>query len=375
MVGVKKDSKMKQNWQYKKLGEVCEIERGGSPRPINEYLTDSPDGLNWIKIGDAIEGNKYISRTKEKIKREGLRKTRYVHKGDFILSNSMSFGKPYILEIDGCIHDGWLVIHDTNNTFNKSFLYFLLGNPNMYKEFQRLAIGGVVNNLNSQLVRNVKVPVPPLSEQERIVAELDLLSGIIEKQKQQLKDLDTLSQSIFYSMFGDPISNEKNWEIKKIEEVSKIICGQDHKPVKDENGKYPIYGSGGFMGYASQYRCPENSVIIGRKGNINNPIFIDQKFWNIDTAFGVVSDNKFLNPMFFFYFCKNYDFTKHDVSVTIPSLRRTDILKIPIPIPPLSLQNQFAEKIEKIEKHKEAINKSIEETQKLFDYTMDKYFG
>ena len=115
---------MKEGWEVKKLGDVCIIERGGSPRPINAYLTDSADGINWIKIGDASEGSKYITSTKERIKPEGVKKSRMVHKGDFILSNSMSFGRPYILNIDGCIHDGWLVIHDKNNVFDKSYLYY-----------------------------------------------------------------------------------------------------------------------------------------------------------------------------------------------------------------------------------------------------------
>ena len=215
----------KQDWTYKKLGEICLIERGGSPRPIQQYLTDEDDGLNWIKIGDAVEGSKYITSTKEKIKPEGLKKTRFVHKGDFILSNSMSFGKPYILDIDGCIHDGWLVIRDNSDTFNKSFLYYMLSSPNMYQEFRKLAVGGVVNNLNSSIVRNVVVPVPPIAEQERIVAELDLLSGIIEKKKEQLKAYDQLAQSIFYSMFGDPIDNPKGWETKKLGEIAVVKTG------------------------------------------------------------------------------------------------------------------------------------------------------
>lgn len=151
---------MKEGWEIKKLGEVCVIERGGSPRPIQSYLTDDEDGVNWIKIGDATDGSKYITSTKEKIRPEGVKKSRFVHKGDFILSNSMSFGRPYILAIDGCIHDGWLVIHDKENAFDKSYLYYYLGSSSIYNEFKRLAVGGVVNNLNSELVRNVKVTIP-----------------------------------------------------------------------------------------------------------------------------------------------------------------------------------------------------------------------
>ena len=117
---------MKDKWSKKKLGEVCVIERGGSPRPIDAFLTDTEDGVNWIKIGDATSGSKYITSTKEKIKPEGVRKSRMVYKGDFILSNSMSFGRPYILGIDGCIHDGWLVLRDIKNTFTEYFSFFNL---------------------------------------------------------------------------------------------------------------------------------------------------------------------------------------------------------------------------------------------------------
>ena len=129
------------------------------------------------------------------------------------------------------------------------------------------------------------------------------------------------------------------------------------------------------MGRATQYRCPANSIIIGRKGNINNPILVTEPFWNVDTAFSVVPNTLSLSPLFFYYFCKNYDFRKHDVSVTIPSLRRIDIIKILIPLPPLSLQKQFAEKIEAIEKQKALTKQSIQETETLFNSRMDYYFG
>ena len=124
-------------WEVKKLGKVCLIERGGSPRPISAFITNDDNGVNWIKIGDAEDGSMYINSTKEKIKPEGVKKSRMVHKGDFILSNSMSFGKPYILGVDGCIHDGWLVIRDENNVFDKSFLYYYLGSSFIYNEFKR----------------------------------------------------------------------------------------------------------------------------------------------------------------------------------------------------------------------------------------------
>lgn len=182
-------------WEVKKLGEVCTIERGGSPRPIQAFLTNDENGINWIKIGDATEGGMYITSTKEKIKPEGVKKSRYVQKDDFLLSNSMSFGKPYILAIDGCIHDGWLVLRDKNKSFNKCYLYYLLGNSNTYCEFKRLAVGGVVNNLNSELVRGVKVSIPPLSLQQAFASKIEAIEKQKELIKQSIKEVETLFNS------------------------------------------------------------------------------------------------------------------------------------------------------------------------------------
>lgn len=125
----KKFRYIKNAWEQRKFSDLVQIERGGSPRPIDDFITDSPDGLNWVKIGDAPAQGNYITKTAEKIKPEGLSKTREVHPGDLILSNSMSFGKPYIMGIDGCIHDGWLLIRNTYKVFDLTFLCHLLGTP------------------------------------------------------------------------------------------------------------------------------------------------------------------------------------------------------------------------------------------------------
>ena len=141
------------------LGDICEIHRGGSPRPISKYITNDPDGLNWIKIGDA-DDTMFISKTAERIIPEGLNKTRKVFKGDLLLSNSMSFGHPYILNIDGCIHDGWLVLHFDHNRIHPIFLCKYLGLPSTYVEMSKLASGGVVLNLNSEIIKKLPVILP-----------------------------------------------------------------------------------------------------------------------------------------------------------------------------------------------------------------------
>ena len=163
----------------REFSDLVQIERGGSPRPIDDFITDSPDGLNWVKIGDAPAQGNYITKTAEKIKPEGLSKTREVHPGDLILSNSMSFGKPYIMGIDGCIHDGWLLIRNTYKVFDLTFLCHLLGTPQMIIQYKSLAAGSTVNNLNKELVGNTVVTIPTIKEQRVLGQYLETLDNLI----------------------------------------------------------------------------------------------------------------------------------------------------------------------------------------------------
>ena len=175
-----------ENWRWTKFCNICDIARGGSPRPIEKYITNDADGINWIKIGDTEKGGKYIYSTKEKIKREGISKSRYVKPGDFLLTNSMSFGRPYILKIDGCIHDGWLVINDNFRVFDQDFLYYLLSSNVMYQLLSIAAKGSTVKNLKSDTVKIVIMPVPPKNEQiliskkiESIFTQLDIIQEFL----------------------------------------------------------------------------------------------------------------------------------------------------------------------------------------------------
>ncbi|EPP5808469.1 restriction endonuclease subunit S [Vibrio vulnificus] len=167
-------------WEWAWLGNVCHIERGGSPRPIKSFLTDAPDGLNWIKIGDTDIGGKYITQTAEKIRPEGLTKTRMVYPGDFLLTNSMSFGRPYITKIEGCIHDGWLRISPPIS-LDKDYLYNLLSSPFIKQSFSQSAAGAVVMNLNADKVAETLIAIPPTEEQNRIVAKVDELMTLCDQ--------------------------------------------------------------------------------------------------------------------------------------------------------------------------------------------------
>ena len=167
-------------WPLVQIGSICIVERGASPRPIHNFITKEPDGVNWIKIGDAEIGSKYITHTKEKITPEGAAKSRQVKPGDFILSNSMSFGRPYIMAAEGCIHDGWLLLRDTSDQLDRDFLYYILGSKPVLDQFTRSATGGVVNNLNSEIVRGVQIPLPSLEVQKEIVAEIEGYQKVID---------------------------------------------------------------------------------------------------------------------------------------------------------------------------------------------------
>lgn len=181
-----------ENWVWIRLGNYTEIARGGSPRPIKNYLTSGKDGINWIKIGDTDKNGKYISKTAEKIIREGISKSRYVKKGSFLLSNSMSFGRPYILNIDGCIHDGWLVLSNYEKLLNCDYLYYVLSSPSLKRQFVHQADGAVVKNLNTVKVQKIVIPLPPLAEQRRIVARVDALMKEIDELEQTEKELEAI---------------------------------------------------------------------------------------------------------------------------------------------------------------------------------------
>ena len=188
-------------WEQRKLSELVEIERGGSPRPIERYITDDPCGLNWVKIGDAPELGRYITQTTEKIKPEGLAKTRQVYPGDLVLSNSMSFGRPYIMAIRGCIHDGWLLIRDAQKHFDPIFLCHMLGAPQMLNQYRMFAAGSTVNNLNKELVGKAIVSLPSKDEQREIGIVLDRLDSLITLHQRKLELLRNIKKSMLDKMF------------------------------------------------------------------------------------------------------------------------------------------------------------------------------
>ncbi|TRZ41670.1 restriction endonuclease subunit S [Robertkochia solimangrovi] len=188
LTGKKRFPGFEGDWKEVKLKEIFHIARGGSPRPIKSYITEDANGVNWIKIGDTKSTSKYIYSTQEKIKPSGVKKSLLVKPGDFILSNSMSFGRPYIMKTEGCIHDGWLLLR-LKGELSTDFMYYLLGSDNMANKFKSKAAGSTVKNLNIKLVETVKVKVPSFEEQNRIS---NILSNLDQELEYMIKSRDKL---------------------------------------------------------------------------------------------------------------------------------------------------------------------------------------
>jgi type I restriction enzyme S subunit len=210
---------VKVGWIEKSLGEICSISRGGSPRPIQAFLTSESDGINWVKISDATASGKYIYETAEKIKPSGAARSRMVKDGDFLLSNSMSFGRPYIMRTTGCVHDGWLVLSEYQESFNQDFLYHLLGSPQVFSQFDRLAAGSTVRNLNIELASKVIVPIPTLKEQRRLVTLLDeAFTDIATVKVNAEKNLQN-ARGLFVSRMQTLFDEDQSWERIQLEEL------------------------------------------------------------------------------------------------------------------------------------------------------------
>ena len=200
-----KHSNLPQDWEIKTLGEIFLLERGGSPRPIKEYLTTDSDGINWIKIGDTKNITKYITETEQKIKPEGKKYSRFVEIGDLILSNSMSFGKPYIMKTTGCIHDGWVVFKQSKKVIDEEFCYYVLSSSEIYAQFDKLATGSTVKNLNIERIKQIPIPLPPLETQKQIVEILDSKFAALENLEKEtnasLEKLQRLKSSLLNLAF------------------------------------------------------------------------------------------------------------------------------------------------------------------------------
>ena len=393
---------MSRQWTYKRIGEVCIVERGGSPRPIDDYITEEADGVNWIKIGDTTD-SMFITQTAQKIRPDGMKKSRYVLPGDFLLSNSMSFGRPYILKIDGCIHDGWLVLRDKDKLFDKRFLYYYLSAKPTYEKFKQMAVGGVVNNLNSEMVRKVEVPIPNQEEQAQIADLLDKINDIIILRKQQLQDLDVLIKARFVEMFGTVY--DERFPKCKLRELAHIKHGFafsgeffseiDNGIVLVTPGNFAI--GGGFQETKNRYFTSEypQEYVLHAGDLIVTMTDLSKKADTLGYGAIVPSTGKIylhnqriglfdkldqkLDPIFMRWFMQTSEYREEIVRTstgsTVHHTSPDRILDSIIFIPPIGEQIKFRQFAKQTDKSKIVVQQALEKAQLLFDSLMQQYFG
>lgn len=348
------------SWPQVKLESIFDIARGGSPRPIDDYITDADDGFNWISIKDASNSEKYIEKTKLKIKPEGLSKTRLVKPGDFLLTNSMSFGRPYIMKTIGCIHDGWLVLSGDPGKVDSDYFYHLLGSDLLKRRFSALAAGAVVKNLNIDLVKGVEVPLPPLPEQKRIAAILDKADAIRRKRQQAIQLADDFLRAVFLDVFGDSVTNPKGWEIKALKDISRIQIGPFGTQLHREDyiqGGIPLINPTHIVDgqiapksdltiaakkHASlpEYHLEVGDIIMGRRGEMGRCAVVGEreKGWLCGTGSlfirpiktGVFSD--YLNKLLSSEAIKCH-LESESQGATMPNLNKAIVGNIQVPVP------------------------------------------
>lgn len=253
-------------WKTFKLKDFADITRGGSPRPIDEYITNG-DGYNWLRIGDVPKDGKFITKVSAKIKPEGLSKTTLVHDGDFILSNSMSFGRPYIMKIDTCIHDGWLALRNLRKEMiDRNFLYYLLLTPQTQYKFSSLSAGSGVQNLKKETVKEIEVTIPSVSDQKRIVAILETWDECIEKLDAKIDIKKNIKTGLMQQLItgNGRIPNAiHEWRQIKLGDVGITYGGLSGKAKEDFGDGEP------FITYMNVYSNPainENDFSLVRIG-------------------------------------------------------------------------------------------------------------
>ncbi len=363
---------MKRNWEYKKLTDVCSIQYGYPFESGN--FTNEANGMPLIRIRDVKDGQ-------TETYYEGPYPAEYiVHKGEYLIGMDGEFNIAPWKSDDALLNQRVCKITAKEGVF-VGFLYRFL-----IKELKRIEDETpfvTVKHLSAKRLNQVTLPVPPLEEQSRIVAELDLLTGIIDKQNAQLKELDNLAQSIFYDMFGDPIENPKGWNILSFVDVcSSLFAGGDvpkDRLSNQRSSEFPIpilsngIGEKALYGFTDKARVLEECITISGRGTIGYCEVRKEPFFPVVRLIVAVPNQKIILPILLKYIVDGLHF--HGNGGAIPQLTIPMIKDTRIYLPPLPLQQSFAEKIQSIEKQKETIRASIADTQKLLDYTMDKYFG
>ena len=378
-----------EDWEQRKLGDLVQIERGGSPRPIDDYITDAPNGLNWVKIGDAPAQGNYITKTAEKIRPEGLSKTREVHPGDLILSNSMSFGKPYIMGIYGCIHDGWLLIRNTYNFFDLTLLCHLLGTPQMLNQYRSLAAGSTVNNLNKELVGNTVVTIPNIDEQRVLGQYFKLLDNLITLHQRKYDKLVNVKKSMLEKMFpcdGKIVPDirfsgfTEDWEQRKVREIADRYDNL-RVPVAASiriPGTTPYYGANGIQDYVEGYTHEGEFVLVAEDGAndlINYPVkCVNGRIWVNNHAHVIQGKDIIANNQFLAYSINHADIENLLVGGSRAKLNAETLMDIELTIPSVIEQQEIGSYLKSLDHLIALHQRKLEKLKNIKKSCLEKMF-
>ena len=377
---------MKQSWEIKKLGEVCSITMGQSPS--SDTYNDS-EGLPFF------QGNADFGKIHPSIRVYCNAPIRIADVDDILISVRAPIGAINIANCKCCIGRGLASIRNNAEVANEYIYHALIANK---EKLIAQGTGSTFKSIGKEALKELSIPVPPREEQERIVAELDCLSGVIEKKREQLRELDALAQSIFYQMFGDPITNEKGWEVKKLEEVChKIGDGLHGTPKYDEDGGVAFINGNNLIDgkivitdrtlfvndiEAQKYRIDmdANTILLSINGTLGRTaIFRNENVILGKSACYCNINNTFLITKFVEHLMNSISFKgfleDNSSKSTIRNVGLKAIRGYGIILPPLTLQQEFADKIEAIDIQKRLIKESIAKTEELFNSIMAYYFN
>lgn len=353
-----------------------QIVRGASPRPIQNYITSDDNGVNWIKIGDVSPNDKYITKTNEKITKEGAKRSRYLHSGNFILSNSMSFGRPYILKIDGCIHDGWIAMSDYEEHLSSGYLYEVLNSTAVQSYWKQKANnGGAMSNLNSDIVKDTTIPIPSLAEQERIVGILDTFTASIDNLKEQIAQ-----RRRQYEHYRDQLLNlegKPGVQMIPLKDVADIGTGSSNTNEGLDEGKYPFYTRGKEILWKNEYEFDETSIITAGDGVGVGKVFhfVSGKFALHQRAYRIHIKTEDINPRFIYYYMvSTFDtyIKMKSFFAAVTSVRKPMIFNYPIPKCSLSKQQRIVSILDTFEESIKNLEAQLEQRQKQYEYYRNK---
>lgn len=377
---------MREGWTYKKLGEVCNVTMGQSP---NGNSVNTSNGMEFHQ-GKIFFGEKYLNVSNIYTEQP----SKIAAPDSVLLCVRAPVGIVNITPRRICIGRGLCAIQP-NDIIIMPFLFYVLTKRQAY--YNKNSTGSTFKAISSKVVISTEIPVPPLSEQERIVSELDLLTSIINKQKAQLKELDSLAQSIFYDMFGDPIENPKGWEVIPLNSVGQIARGvSKHRPRNApellgsfipliqtgdvaNSGMYIMESQYGYskLGMEQSKVWPSGTLCITIAANIGKCSIMTFDACFPDSVVGFTPNPDCILVVYVYFFFKSIQKALEDnaMGVAQKNINLKILNDMKIPLPPLSLQQSFASKVEAIEAQKALITKSMEETQRLFNSRMDYWFA